>query len=331
MRSHSSAHRRTRWFTPFFVIVLILSIAFGGIATRADDPTTTADNTVGGLGAPPSTPVPTATTAPTATVAPTATTAPTTAASTPTGSAAATPAGSAAAPVGTMSSTPAPSPATTSTDTPATGGPAASASDDHADFQEIPNGGGSNNIVKVQNKTDNRLRVKAKIQLNHIPGDNVQPVNYAQAIGSCTNCQTFAVALQIDLRSRTATTVAPQNAAVALNVKCTGCTTVADAYQYVVPVDDPTQVPDNVRDLVNQMQQQLNASAHDKDETVADAEAKINAIIMQFMDLGQSLYQQHDQTTDNDTPGAAVPPDATVLTPTPTTAPQDTLTPTATP
>jgi hypothetical protein len=302
-------------------MALVLSIAFGGIATRADDPATaTPNNTAGGLGAPPATPVPTATTAPTATVSPTATVAPTTATPTP---------DSAASPASTTSGTPAAAPAATGTDTPTTGAPPADTTDDNADYQEIPNGGGSNNIVKVQNKTDNRLRVKAKIQLNHIPGDNVQPVNYAQAIGSCTNCQTFAVALQIDLRSRTATTVAPQNAAVALNVKCTGCTTVADAYQYVVPVDDPTQVPDNVRDLINQMQQQLNASAHDKDETAADAEAKINAIIAQFNDLGQSLYQQHDQTTDNDTPGATVPPDATVLTPTPTTVPQDT--PTATP
>jgi hypothetical protein len=325
--SHAPTHWRTRWFTPFFVMALVLSIAFGGIATRADDPATaTPNNTAGELGAPPATPVPTATTAPTATISPTATAsltatvAPTTATPTP---------DSAASPASTTSGTPAAAPAATGTDTPTTGAPPADTTDDNADYQEIPNGGGSNNIVKVQNKTDNRLRVKAKIQLNHIPGDNVQPVNYAQAIGSCTNCQTFAVALQIDLRSRTATTVAPQNAAVALNVKCTGCTTVADAYQYVVPVDDPTQVPDNVRDLINQMQQQLNASAHDKDETAADAEAKINAIIAQFNDLGQSLYQQHDQTTDNDTPGATVPPDATVLTPTPTTVPQDT--PTATP
>jgi hypothetical protein len=241
---------------------------------------------------------------------------------TPTGTAAAAPADS-AAPASTTSGTPASPTGTTSSPS------VSAAASDNADYEEIPNGGGSNNIVKVQNKTDNRLRVKARIQLNHIPGDNVQPVNYAQAIGSCTNCQTFAVALQIDLRSRTATTVAPQNAAVALNIKCTGCTTVADAYQYVVPVDDPTQVPDNVKDLIDQMQRQLNASAHDKHATAADTEAKINAIIAQFKDLGQSLYQLHDQTTDNDTPGATVPPDATVLTPTPTTAPQDT--PTATP
>ena len=334
MRFYPPAQWRTRWSTVLFTFVLVISVAFGGLATHAqatptNTPTATPDNG-GPLTTPPPTPVSTATVSPTATVTPMTAT-PTTAAATPTGTAATTPAGSAAAPASATSGTPSASPAVTSVNTPPAASTASTASDD-ADYQEIPNGGGSNNIVKVQNKTDNRLRVKAKIQLNHIPGDNVQPVNYAEAIGSCTNCQTFAVALQIDLRSRTATTVAPQNAAVALNIKCTRCTTVADAYQYVVPVDDPTQTPDNVKDLINQMQQQLNASAHDKDETTADAEAKINAIIAQFMDLGQSLYQQRDQTTDNDTPGATVPPDAVVLTPPPAaTMPQSTASGTSTP
>ncbi|MGI8856252.1 MAG: hypothetical protein ACR2JW_10910 [Thermomicrobiales bacterium] len=323
MRSYSSARRRTRWITPLFVVVLILSIAFGSIATRADAPTATPDNTVGGLGAPPPTPVPAPTTAPTATVAPTATSAPITAASTPAGTSAA-PAAAAAAPASATSGTP----AATGQDGNAQNGNGQHGNNDDVGYEDNQNRGNFNNIVKVNNKTDNRLRVKAKIQLNRIPGDTVEPQNDAEAYGSCTDCQTFAVALQIDLRSRTATTVAPQNVAVALNVKCTRCTTVADAYQYVVPVDDPMQVPDNVKDLINQMQQQLNAVAHDKDETVGDAEAKINAVIAQFKDLGQSLYQQRDQKSDDDSPGATVPPDATVLTPTPTTAPQNTPTPT---
>jgi len=69
------------------------------------------------------------------------------------------------------------------------------------------------------------------------------------------------------------------------------------------------------------MQQQLNAAAHDKNETVADAEAKIDAVIAQFNALGQSLYTQRDQKDDDTSPDATVPPDAVVLTPTPTAAP----------
>jgi hypothetical protein len=185
-------------------------------------------------------------------------------------------------------------------------------------YDEGHDSGGPKNVVKVINKNDNRLRVKGKIQLNHVPGSDAEPENDALAYGSCTDCSTFAIALQIDLISRTATTIAPKNTAIALNVQCSHCTTVARAVQYVVQVDDPTQTPDNVKSLIQQMQQELNNAAHDKDATVDQVESRINAVIGQFNDLGQSLYSQRDEKTDDTDPGATAPPDAVVLTPTTT-------------
>lgn len=315
MKTYPSTCWRARWFTALFVIALIASVAFGGLATGAQTtpttvPTATPDNSVGPLNTPPPTPVPTATPAPTAV------------ATTP----AATLASTTSAPAPTASGTPAAATSPTTSGTPS----ASTASSDTVDYEEIPNGGGAHNIVKVQNKTDNRLRLKGKIQLNHIPGDNVEPVNFAQAIGSCTDCQTFAVALQIDLRSRTASVVAPQNVAVAANIRCMRCTTVADAYQFVIPVDDPTATPENVKGLINQMQQELKSIAETPGITAAAAAARVNAVIRQFTDLALSLTQQHDEKSDDDTPGATVPADAVVLTP-PPDAPQGTTTGTTTP
>ena len=165
-------------------------------------------------------------------------------------------------------------------------------------------GGGPANKVQVINRDDNALRIKGKIQVNHINGSSVQPVNQATAYSSCTSCQSFAVALQIDFVSRNASTVAPQNAAVAVNYQCSYCTTVARALQYVIPVDDPSDTPDNVRDLIKQMQDQLQTASHTKGETAATAEMRINAVIAQFQTLAMNLYDNRDQTTDNDTPGA---------------------------
>lgn len=307
MRFYSPAQWRARWSTALFVLAFVTSIAFGGVATRADDPATaTPDQSIGTLNGPPPTTPSTATTAPTSTAAPTATpsatSAPAATPATPTGAAAAAPAASKPS------------------------GAAAAPSNGDVQYEEDDKGGNGNdgnvrNIVKVQNKTDNRLRVRGKIQLNHIPGADAQPENDAEAYSSCMDCSTFAVALQVDLISKTATTIAPKNTAVALNVQCSHCTTVAKAVQYVVQMDDPSQTPDNVKDLIGQMQQQLNAAAHDKDETVADAEAKIDAVIAQFNVLGQSLYTQRDQKDDDNSPDATVPPDAVVLTPTPTATP----------
>lgn len=316
MRFYSPARWHARWATALFIVAFITSIAFGGVAIRADDPAATAtpDQSVGTLNGSPSTTPSTAATAPLSTAAPTATT-----------SATSTP------PAPPMTPTSAPAAPTAASTTPAAAPNtiAATPSNDDVQYEEGRDGGDGKNIVKVQNKMDNRLHVKGKIQLNHIPGLDVRPENDAEAYSSCTDCSTFAVALQVDLISKTATTIAPKNVAIALNVRCVRYTTVARAVQYVVQVDDPTQTPDNVKDLIGQMQQQLNAAAHDKNETVADAEAKINAVIAQFTELGQSLSTQRDQKDDNTFPGATVPADVVVLTPTPdATVPQSTVTPT---
>ena len=50
---------------------------------------------------------------------------------------------------------------------------------------------------------DGRLRIRGGIQLNHIPGPTVGPVNLADASSSCVDCQTIAVAMQINLIGRT--------------------------------------------------------------------------------------------------------------------------------
>ena len=299
MRSHLLARPRAHCYRSLLVLALAVSAALGSIGAGAQTPsppaatvaaTATPDNSAGSLNAPPPTPPPTATTAPTPMPAAT----PTTVAATP-----ATPAASA-------SGTPAAAPP--SAGTPA---PAAAPVTGNGTVDSDDGGGGPSNTVKVINKNDGKFRLKGKVQVNRIPGDSAQPVNDAEAYSSCANCETFAVALQVDLISRTATTIAPQNVAVAVNVQCSHCYTAARAVQYVIQVDDPTQVPDDVNNLVNQMQQQLKAAAQDKDATAAQTEARVDAVIAQFTQFAQNLNNQRGQEDQDDTPGGTVPPDAT--------------------
>jgi len=192
--------------------------------------------------------------------------------------------------------------------------------------QAVPSGGGSN-IVRIVNKVDSRLRVRGRIQLNKIPGPGATPANLAFAYGSCNNCQTFAVALQIDLISKTASNISPQNTAIALNYQCNNCKTVARALQYVYQVDDPTQVPDNVKDLINSMNKELNAIQSDPSSTFPDAETRVNNVIAQFQALATSLNDLRDEKTDATSPGAQ--PVGTVIPVTP--SPTVTATPGASP
>lgn len=188
-------------------------------------------------------------------------------------------------------------------------------------YNEHAGGGGGKNIVQVHNRTDGRLRARGSVQLNRITGPTVEPVNLAKAQASCTDCQTIAVALQINLIGRDARRVTPQNAAVALNVDCTRCFTVARASQYVYTVDDPRQTPPEVTALIRRMDRELRSISSSRGITLEQAEARINAVINEFRQLGDRLNDERDEDRDSAPPDAtgtaypaatgSVPPDAT--------------------
>jgi hypothetical protein len=150
-------------------------------------------------------------------------------------------------------------------------------------------GGGGKNVVIVQNRTNGRVQVRANVQLNGIPGPNVQPVNIAIATSSCTDCETLAVALQLDLASTDAWLVAPQNAAVATNARCSRCVTVAHAVQYLYIVDDPTDVSADVRRAIADLDRALVEIDSDPTITLAEAEARIDVVIAEFGALARTV------------------------------------------
>jgi putative peptide zinc metalloprotease protein len=169
--------------------------------------------------------------------------------------------------------------------------------------QELPGGGGTNN-VRLRNRTDGRLRLKGRVQVNRIPGPGARPENTALAVGSCTGCQTLAVAFQLNLVSRTATNVSPENAAVALNNRCTGCYTRSWAMQYTVAVDDPSQPPDDVQQLARDIEAELRAIHSDQSVTLPQAVSRIKAVQARFADLGQYVQEQAEESQGESDPGA---------------------------
>jgi putative peptide zinc metalloprotease protein len=198
-----------------------------------------------------------------------------------------------------------------------------------ADNETFANGGGGHNVVQVTNHSDSVLMVQGRIQVNHINGSNVVPVNEAYAYSSCQHCSTIAVALQLNLYDRTANDVRPQNAAVALNYQCTGCTTVAKAYQYNIPVDDPNAVPDDVKNLVATMNGELRFLGQQPSTDVGTAESRIDGVIAQFQALAQDLSTKRQEDTSTTNPNAT--PQATeTMTVTPTVEGSATATATAT-
>jgi hypothetical protein len=159
-------------------------------------------------------------------------------------------------------------------------------------------GGGANNIVLLNNHVDGGLTTRGKVQISQIPGPSVAPVNCAFASSTCIGCQTLSVALQIDLISPNAASVAPRNIARAQNVGCQGCQTFARALQYVIQVDDPTSTPPEIDRLAQAMNDQLRAVQTDRSLTLDQAMAQIDAVLAQFQDLAVNLDDQPSEAVN---------------------------------
>ena len=100
-------------------------------------------------------------------------------------------------------------------------------------------GGGSNNVVIVQNQEDGTLRSRASAQIGHAGGEVIANTNLAQAEASCTDCQVVAVAVQVVIASGEGSVFEPGNAAIAVNSGCSGCRAFAYARQEFLWVDRP--------------------------------------------------------------------------------------------
>jgi hypothetical protein len=156
-------------------------------------------------------------------------------------------------------------------------------------------GGGANNMVLLHNQVNGGLTARGNVQVNQIPGPSVSPVNCAYATSTCLDCRTLAVALQINLISRTATFIAPRNVARAQNIGCQGCKTAALALQYVRQVDDPTSMSPEFASLVQRMNDELRVLQTDPGLTLDQALAQVDGVLAQFQDLATSLDDQRSQ------------------------------------
>jgi len=178
-------------------------------------------------------------------------------------------------------------------------------STDSTGAQQLPAGGGGRNIVLVTNVQNEGTQIRGMVQLNRIPGPSAAPSNIAMARNSCTQqCQSLAVALQINVISLNTHLAAPENAAVAVNSGCTGggCVAVAWAIQYVVAVQDPTkELSPDIQTAVTTLNRELIAVSTSGLDICAAAQ-RINSVIDSFAGLAASLYAQQINEQPNSIP-----------------------------
>ncbi len=100
-------------------------------------------------------------------------------------------------------------------------------------------GASDENVVVAVNRTDGDALVRANVDYQRVANGKVDEENRAYAAASCTGCQTLAAAFQLVLVTTPPSTLAPQNEAFVANVECVECLTWASAKQIVVETGGP--------------------------------------------------------------------------------------------
>jgi putative peptide zinc metalloprotease protein len=158
--------------------------------------------------------------------------------------------------------------------------------------------------------------------------DVVDSSNAAVAFSSCESCRTVAVAIQVVLVMSDPTVVSPENVALAINLECVACATLASAYQYVTTVGGPVHFDAEGSKEIAEIRKALRDLAKQPDLPLEVVQAEVDALV-------ERLYAVLDThlvpAGRGPTPAPTPPPSPTPGTPPETPAAGATVTPAPSP
>jgi putative peptide zinc metalloprotease protein len=165
--------------------------------------------------------------------------------------------------------------------------------------------------------------------------DVVDETNAAVGFASCADCRTIAVAIQAVLVFSDPSVVSPTNLALALNVECSGCETLASAYQWVLTTAGPVHFTAEGNRRIAEIRRRLLELLR-SGRPIAELQAELDELMEEFETIlatelvpaGQAgAAPAGEQPTDPPAP----PPTETTTEPTETTTePTETTGPTQT-
>ncbi|MEA2434284.1 MAG: putative peptide zinc metalloprotease protein [Actinomycetota bacterium] len=190
------------------------------------------------------------------------------------------------------------------------------------------------NVVVKVNKKDGSSVFKLGFKVIKVMGDTVDSGNAAAAVSSCESCRTVVIAISVVLIMSDPSIVAPENLALALNVDCTLCETMALAYQLVLSPGEMARIDHDagkaIKDLLDQIDE-IGSS----DLPLAEIDAQVSALVDQLFDIVRNSLvpvgqddDEEDQADASPTPSPSVTPSES---PSPTPSTESTPEPTPSP
>ena len=148
-------------------------------------------------------------------------------------------------------------------------------------------GGVGRNVVDAIGVDDLRLTFRGHAQVDTFLGKTASTKNVAIAVGSCTKCVNFAVALQLILVGPQVGAVNNVAKSVAVSVECVQCTTVAISIVYELVVPHPEEAAEHTRDAMDRINDELDNMSGWSHTPLATVANHLNAVIEQFAALAQ--------------------------------------------
>lgn len=202
-----------------------------------------------------------------------------------------------------------------------------------------PTGPNGDDNVAVAVGKDGKSVWAIRLKVVMVDDPVVDAGNAAVAVGSCTDCQTVAIAIEGVLVTGDVEVVEPVNIALALNTDCTNCQTLAAAYQTVIGTDGKVRITGDGRKSIADLRRQL----HDLRKSglsIGEIAAEVDRIAGEFTTVLRtqvvpigSERRQPAATASADRPAStatAEPSTSTSVSPQPS-ATSSSPTPTATP
>ena len=143
---------------------------------------------------------------------------------------------------------------------------------------------GGDNVVVAVNTKDGRFLYRVRLIVKPSHGDVVDDANVAVAVASCSECQTVAVAVEGLLVFSDPSIFTPTNLAIAMNVDCSFCATLASAYQFLVQVDGPAHLSGAGHHAVAQIRAELEAVRHEG-LTIWEIQARVDELAQQLLNV----------------------------------------------
>jgi putative peptide zinc metalloprotease protein len=144
--------------------------------------------------------------------------------------------------------------------------------------------GDADNVAVAVNTKDGKSVYKVRIAIRRENGDVVSSTNAAIAYASCTDCQTTAIAFEVLLITNNASVITPTNLAIAINENCSGCQTIAEAYQFIQSTDGQVHFTHDGSKRLADVRHELHA-LRKSDFTPEELQARLDTLASQIADV----------------------------------------------